>query len=136
MEKHDFTVENSVRFRDVDAMGLVNHAVLISFLEEARTKFLMDLLNFDDLGGIDFLIASVSCDFRSPASYNDELETGVKLTDVGDSSFTLDYTVRHRSENRTVADASTVQVFYDYGREESKPVPDRFRRAVDQNIDA
>ena len=42
-----YTVSIEVSFRDLDAMGHVNNAVYLSYMETARIKFLVDLLAVD-----------------------------------------------------------------------------------------
>ena len=40
MEGYDFVHRQHVRFNDVDAMGHVNNAVYLTYVEEARIAFL------------------------------------------------------------------------------------------------
>ena len=40
MGKHSFTLPLHVRYGETDQMGVVHHASFISYLEEARTRFM------------------------------------------------------------------------------------------------
>ena len=119
-----------VRFRDTDAMKMANHAVIISYLEEARTEYMRTLLPIADVDDINYVMASVRCDYRSPARYGERLRTGVRVVDIGESSVTMSYRIEESDSGRLIAEGETVQVFYDYGVQESMPVPPAFRRAV------
>ena len=119
-----------VRFRDTDAMKMVNHAVILSYLEEARTEYVDELVGLASIDDIDYVMARVECDYRSPARYGERMATGVRVTAIGDSSVTMRYRVEEADEGRLIAEGETVQVFYDYEADEPTPVPATFRRAV------
>ena len=59
-----------VRFRDIDAFGHVNNAVFLSYVEQARIRYLLDVLQpetgFDRLP---LILARVELDFRSPIGF-------------------------------------------------------------------
>lgn len=130
MEHYPYSAETSVRFRDTDALGMAHHAVILSYLEEARTAYLVDALDLDGLEEIAFTIARVECDYRSPASYGDRLTTGVRVTEIGDRSFEMEYRVEQADSGELVAEAKTVQVQYDYDRGTSAPLPEDFGRRL------
>ncbi len=96
MEGFDFVHRETVRFRDVDAMGHVNNAVFLTYLEEARIAYLLPF-------GAEvehMILARVEIDFRAPLRTGDELEIGVRPTSVGTKSFGLEYEVRCRGHGR------------------------------------
>ena len=58
-----------VRFRDIDAFGHVNNAVFFSYVEMARIKYLLDVLEVEaDFSTLPLILARVELDFRSPSS--------------------------------------------------------------------
>lgn len=132
MEDFPYEVEISVRFRDTDAMGMVHHGVILSYLEEARTAYVVELFDLDAIEEIPYTIARVECDYRSPAEYGDVLTAGVRVTDVGDRSFEMEYRIAQGDTGELVADATTVQVQYDYDRGRSAPLPEDFGRRVEE----
>ena len=123
-----FVHRETVRFRDLDAMGHVNNAVFSTYLEQARFRFLehLGLARIDDEPPL--ILARVEVDFRSPATFGDVVEIGVRSGGVGTKSFTLEYELR--VGERLVAEARSVQVGYDYGREETRPLTDGWREAL------
>ena len=59
------------------------------------------------------ILARAEIDYRIPARYGDALEIRIGLERIGRTSFTYAYEVVDQ-EGRTVADARSVQVMYDY----------------------
>lgn len=120
------------RFRDTDAMGHINNAVYITYLEVARQAYWEALDGTQDYRRVPFILARVACDFRSEALVSEALEVGLRCSFVGGKSFGFDYRIRERSTGRVVAEAATVQVCYDYPSKRSIPVPDDLRRALER----
>jgi acyl-CoA thioester hydrolase len=116
----------SVRFRDCDSLGHVNNAVYLTYLEQARFSLWRAQLDFTANGtrsprGEGFILARVECDFRSQARYGDQLDVRLSLTGLGRTSFAYGYEIVDVPTGRLVAEATTVQVRYDYDLQ--KPVP-------------
>jgi acyl-CoA thioester hydrolase len=107
-----FVHHEHVRFRDLDALGHVNNAVYATFLEQARIQFLRRFGATQE----DMILARLEIDFRAPVSFDAEVEIEVRPARIGRKSFGLDYTMR--VDERVVAEAKSVLVAYDYGREE------------------
>jgi acyl-CoA thioesterase FadM len=61
-------------------------------------------------------------------SFGAEVEIEVRPARIGQKSFGLDYTMR--VDERVVAEAKSVLVAYDYGREESVDLPTSWREAL------
>ena len=117
-----------VRFRDLDAMGHVNNAVYLTYLEQARLTYLQRLGLVRGPATPDMILARVEIDFRDQIGPGDEVEIGVRAAGVGTKSFELEH--RLEVDGRHVADARSVLVSYDYELQESVPVPETWRRAL------
>jgi acyl-CoA thioester hydrolase len=116
----------SVRFRDCDAMGHVNHAVYLTYFEQGRLTFWRELTGTPS-PHTRVIIARAECDYRSPAHFGDELEVRVGVGDIGRSSFVLVYEIGLAGSERLVASGKTVMVSYDYERGASVPLPPETR---------
>lgn len=112
----------SVRFRDCDAMGHVNHAVYFTYLEQCRLTFWRELTGTPS-PHTRVIIARAECDYRAPAHFGDELEVRVNIGEIGRSSFTLVYEIVQTGSDRLVASGKTVMVSYDYAAGASVPLP-------------
>jgi acyl-CoA thioester hydrolase len=116
-----------VRFRDVDAMKVVNNAVYFTYLEQARLAYWLAAVGSQRLDEIQVIVAHAECDYRSPATLGDPLEVRIRVSSVGRSSFVCEYEVVDVRDERQVATARTVQVMYDYKTSKVIPVPDDVR---------
>ena len=123
--------EIAPRFRDTDAMGHINNAVYVTYLEIARQVYWARLDEGSDYRRVPFILAHVTIDFRSEALMNEVLEVGIRLEWIGTKSFAFVYRIWEKSTGRTVAEATTVQVCYDYAAKQTLPVPDDLRRRAE-----
>ncbi len=123
-----FPVE--VRFRDLDALGHVNNAVFLSYLESARIAWWLHVNRRSDLRGMDMILARVEIDYRSPVAFGESLEVGVRCASIGRSSFVLESALTEPRSGRLVAEARKVLVHYDYAAGRSTPVPEELRRKL------
>jgi acyl-CoA thioester hydrolase len=113
----------SVRFRDCDAMGHVNHAVYFTYFEQCRLTFWREQTGAPSPHAR-IIIARAECDYRAPAHFGDELEVRLAVAAIGRSSFTLRYEIVQAGKELLVAVGSTVMVAYDYTAGKSVPLPD------------
>ena len=119
------------RFRDTDAMGHINNAVYVTYLEVARQEYWRAFSGDEDYRRVPFILASVQIDFRSEALVNETLEIGIRCDWIGTKSFAFGYEIREKRGGRLVAEATSVQVCYDYAAKRSIPVPDDLRRTFE-----
>jgi acyl-CoA thioester hydrolase len=128
-----FTHRLDVRFRDCDPMGHANNAVYLTYLEQTRFAHWRSLWGFGDpqlpKGMPGVILARVECDYKRSAKYGEQLEVRMRVADVGRTSFRYEYEIVDQ-EGRTVANAKTVQVMYDYATERPTPIPDDIRRLL------
>lgn len=119
------------RFRDTDAMGHINNAVYVTYLEVARQEYWRAFKGEDDYRAVPFILAHVTIDFRSEAHMDEELELCIRCSHVSARSFGFDYAIREATSQRLVAEAHSVQVFYDYAKKRSMPCPDELRARLE-----
>jgi acyl-CoA thioester hydrolase len=121
----------SVRFRDCDAMGHVNHAVYLTYFEQGRLTFWRELTGSPS-PHTRVIIARAECDYVSPAHFGDDLEVRLSIGDIGRSSFGLIYEIVHAGSERLVARGKTVMVSYDYEKGAPIPLPTATRDLLQQ----
>jgi len=120
-----------VRFRDIDAFGHVNNAVFFSYVELARIRYLLDVLEVEaDFSTLPLILARVELDFRAPIFFGDELEVATRIGRIGNTSFAMSHRVTAGTDQRLVAEVETVLVTYDYGAGRPIPVPDEWRQKM------
>lgn len=119
------------RFRDTDAMGHINNAVYVTYLEVARQEYWRRMAANADYRRVPFILAGLHVDFRSEALMREELELAIRCEWIGNRSFAFGYEIRARESRRLVVEATSVQVCYDYELKRSIPMPDELRRTLE-----
>jgi acyl-CoA thioester hydrolase len=104
-----FEHQVSLRWRDVDALGHVNHAVFLTYLEEGRDAFYAQTLGRDP----HYVVARVEIDLRAEVRYTDrQLRVRIEVEQVGTTSLTTRETILTPAGVIT-ADARVVTVLWD-----------------------
>ncbi len=119
-----------MRWRDLDALGHVNNAVYLTYFEHARFVYIRALLPDATRNPLtllqadfQFIMAEVTCRYRSPATLGDRLVVAVWVSQVGRKSFVFEYRISDENTGRLVAEGCSTQVWYDYAAGESRMVP-------------
>ena len=106
-----------VRWRDSDALGHVNHAVFLTYLEEARDAFFETALGSEPL----YVVARIEIDLRAEVRHTDPwVAVRIEPERRGTTSLTTRETIL-TSEGQLAAAARVVTVRWDPGAR--KPVP-------------
>lgn len=124
-----FELPLEVRFRDLDALGHVNHATFLTYFEEARTAYWMKLVGTGTLDALDFILARVECDYRASLVFPETVRVGVRCSRIGGKSFDLEYRVL-RQDGGLAATGRTVQVGFDYSSGTTRPIEEHARRML------
>jgi acyl-CoA thioester hydrolase len=125
--RHRTTLE--VRFRDIDAFGHVNNAVFFSYVEQARIRYLLDVLDSETtFDRMPLILARVELDYRSPVFYGESVTVGTRVDRVGRTSFGMSHRMTAGDDERLVGEVNSVLVTYDYAAAGPMPVPDEWRR--------
>lgn len=124
---YPFVHEVEVRFRDLDAMGHVNNAVFLTFVESARVAYWLKLRGRRELKDMDLILARTEIDYRSPLELGETAEIGLRIAEVGRSSFVIEFAVLDSATRRLAAEGRNVLVYYDYGAGRTAPLPDALR---------
>jgi acyl-CoA thioester hydrolase len=119
-----FSYPIDVRFSDLDALGHVNHAVIISYLEHARHHWWQGLIKGKPFEEEGYLIARVEVDYRESILINDKVIVTLRCESIGTSSFTLAFQVRDELRDVVFAEARIVQVMLDFKTQRSRPIGD------------
>jgi acyl-CoA thioester hydrolase len=106
-----------VRWRDADALGHVNHAVFLTYLEEGRDAFFVQTLRSDP----SYVVVRLEVDLRAEVRLSDQRVTvRVDVESVGTTSITTREAIFVPS-GEVAAEARVVTVRWD--PDNRKPVP-------------
>jgi len=129
-EGYSLVVPIEVRFKDIDMMGHVNNAVYLTYFENARAAYWRALGAWTGRPERTYVLAQAECDYRSPATLDDDLGCHIRVTRLGSSSFAFQYLLRDETTGRTIVEGRSVQVMYDYDRGKPRPIDDDLRNRI------
>ncbi|MBP1625748.1 MAG: thioesterase superfamily protein [Holophagaceae bacterium] len=118
-----FSYPMEVRFRDLDALGHVNNAVMLTYLEQARIRWWEGFLRGRSFQECGFLIARIEVDYRKPILLQDAIRVELRCPQVGTSSFTLGFKVLREKDGVVMAEGQTVQVMMDFEHQRPQAIP-------------
>ena len=125
---------HKVQYYETDRMGVTHHSNYVRFMEEARIDFLAGIgFGYDKMEetGVVSPVTSISCDFKKPTTYPDEIEIEVSIKAASAASVTLGYDMKCRGE--TVFTAESKHCFLKGGKIISlkREMPELFSRLTD-----
>jgi len=133
LDRFHFATDVRVRLPETDAFGIVFHGYFYTYFDVARMDYIRNLGLMDHIrptGGLTNTIVHASADFRSPARFDDVLVVHARISGFGTTSFSFEFAVVHKAENRLVAEGRTVHVILDERSWRPMPVPGSFKAAV------
>jgi YbgC/YbaW family acyl-CoA thioester hydrolase len=126
-----FTIEERVRWGDVDAARIIFYGAYIHFFEYAETELFREVglpygVMFDELK-IWLPRVHLECDFRRAARLDDLLEVSVFVGRFGTKSMRLNFEVRRKHEEQLIATAHFVLAAVKQDTFETVPIPAELR---------
>lgn len=121
-----FSWPSKIRFVDTDASGRIHYTAMLRHFEAAEHEFLEHLGCSYQAGRgfeVDFPRVHVEVDFMIPLSYNDAVETQVRVEKIGTASFTLAFETLLRGQPATKG--RIVVVAIDRQTRKSCPIPEK-----------
>lgn len=129
-----FTIEERVRWGDVDAARIIFYGSYIHFFEFAETELFREVglpygVMFDELG-IWLPRVHLECDFLRAARLDDLLEVSVYVGRFGNKSMQLDFEVRRKGEAELIATANFVLASVKQDSFDTVPIPGILRERL------
>ena len=135
-----YTIEERVRWGDVDAASIIFYGAYIRFFEFAETELFRAVglpysVMFEEL---DIWLPRVhlECDFHHAAQLDDLLEVSVFVGRIGNKSMRLDFEVRRKGDEVVIAQAHFVLAAVRRDTFETVIVPDELRQRLSDYLAA
>jgi acyl-CoA thioester hydrolase len=130
-EHKKYTIEERVRWGDVDAARIIFYGAYIRFFEFAETELFRAVnlpysVMFDELD-VWLPRVHIECDFLRAAQLDDLLEVSVYIGRFGNKSMRLDFEVRRKGGSELVATAYFVLTSVRRDTFETVPIPAELR---------
>ena len=133
MTDYKFFHSTEVRYGDLDPQGHVNNAKYLTYFEQARIYYLIQLGLFSkdqSFMEVGVIIADVHITYHSTTHYGDPIKVGVKTTKIGNKSMTVEQCVMHAETGRVMTSGTVVLVTFDYEGLKPITVPDEWRKKI------
>jgi acyl-CoA thioesterase FadM/nitroreductase len=129
-----FETDIPLRFSDIDGMGHVNNAVMLTLLEQGRMKFIYELLEARKVDDLPFILAEANVRYRIPVLLQDPVRLRMHVTDISRSSFRFRCELIDPRDGRVFIEAETFQVMYDYAAGRPRPIDAQFLEKIREYV--
>ena len=120
----------SVRWRDMDSMGHVNNAKYISYLEEARVRWMLGVEGVAMTDRIAPVVAATNVNSKRPLVWPNDILVELFVERLGSSSVTIGHRILdQKDEGVLYSDGNVVVVWIDTQTGKSASLPDAVRAA-------
>lgn len=122
-----YTHAIDVQFRDLDPRGHANHAIYISYCEQAKAALFAEVLE-TSLADASTVVRSLDVEYERAVTLGDRVVVTLRISHLGRTSYTIEYDLAVDGER--VATARTASVSLD-GAGNPEPLPDTRRERLE-----
>lgn len=122
-----------VRYGDLDPQGHVNNAKHLTYFEQARVAYLLELGLFtkdQSFMEIGVILADVHITYFEPIYFGQTIKVGVHAARFGAKSMTWEQNIVDADTGKELAKGEVVIVTYDYKEEKTIPIPPEWREKI------
>ena len=122
-----------VRYGDLDPQGHVNNAKHLTYFEQARIAYLMELglftkdQSFMEMGVI---LADVHITYLEPVYFGQNIKVGVHIAKLGNKSMKWKQNIIDADTGKEIAKGEIIMVTYDYREGQTIPIPPQWRGKI------
>lgn len=124
IDAYHYKTNIPIRFGDLNAYGVVNNDVFLTYFEMAHSGYWKQIVNWKSISkGI--IIQNAEINYKKPVRFNDELFAYVKISNLKNCSFEVDYilTVQRAGGEDVCTTGKTVCVFFNYTTNKPERIP-------------
>ena len=133
MSDYRFYHPVEVRYGDLDPQGHVNNAKHLTYFEQARIHYMIELGLFtrdQSFMQIGVIVADVHITYLEPIYFGQNIKVGVHAAKLGSKSMTWEQNIVDADTGREFARGEVIIVTYDYKDEKTIPVPQEWRERI------
>tara|TARA_B100001758_G_C18243203_1_gene521714 strand:+ start:64 stop:498 length:435 start_codon:yes stop_codon:yes gene_type:complete len=134
--KNDFQVfwEATIRYYELDPQGVMHNANHVAFFDQAITAYFKHV-NYDYLKDIeetkkDFHTVQVLVQYNIPLYFDQEIEIGVKIKEIGNSSMTWMMGMFLKETDDLVSSCEAVHVYTDQTTMKATPITEKLKEKL------
>ena len=133
MEQFRFYHPIEVRYGDLDPQGHVNNAKHLTYFEQARIAYLVELGLFtkdQSFMEIGVILADVHITYLAPIYFGEQIKVGVHISKLGNKSMTWEQNIVDVESDKEIAKGEVIMVTYDYRAEKTILIPQEWREKI------
>ena len=122
-----------VRYGDLDPQGHVNNAKHLTYFEQARIAYLMELGLFSkdqSFMEIGVILADVHITYLEPVYFGQNIKVGVNIAKLGNKSMDWKQDIVDADTDKEIARGEIIMVTYDYREGKTIPIPQEWREKI------
>ena len=124
-----------VRYGDLDPQGHVNNAKHLTYFEQARIAYMVELGLFtkdQSFMEIGVILADVHITYLAPIHFGEHIKVGVHAVKLGTKSMTWAQNIVDVKTGKELAKGEVIMVTYDYKEEKTINIPHKWREIIKQ----
>lgn len=125
-----FSARTRVGFSDTDAQGIVYYGRYNPYFDLARVEYLRALGQLHRNAGGDFVMRANDVEYFAPARFDDELEIFARVSRIGRTSITFEFSAHKIPEDTLLVTAHQTLVYIDLAERTAIAVPDDYKARV------
>ena len=131
---HPFSILRRVQFSETDLAGIVHFSNFFKMMEEVEHAFFRSVglsvsMQHDDIH-IGWPRVSAACEFFGPVKFEDEIELQMRVTRVGEKSFSYEVDFLVNGKRVALGKTTSVCCSLDQGEMKSIPIPAALREKL------
>ncbi len=122
-----------VRYGDLDPQGHVNNAKHLTYFEQARIEYWIQMGFFtkdQSFMEIGVIVADVHLTYLQPVYFGQNIKVGVHVVKLGNKSMIWEQNIVDADTNKELAKGELVIVTYDYKVGKTIPIPQEWREKI------
>ena len=136
MPKSEFKFQTPLRVRwmECDAQGIVFNGAYMDYLEVGQSEYYRNLgfsiYKIAAQGYFDTAVVKVEIEYKAPARVDDMLDLPVRVSNIGNTSLTLNIEIYQNHSETLLTTIQSVYVGYHADSGNTRPVPDEMRELI------
>jgi acyl-CoA thioester hydrolase len=122
-----------VRYGDLDPQGHVNNAKHLTYFEQARVAYMIELGLFtrdQSFMEIGVILADVHITYLAPIYFGQNIKVGVRAVKFGTKSMTWGQNIIDADSGKELAWGEVIIVTYDYEQEKTISIPQHWKEKI------
>ena len=133
MAQYRFYHPIEVRYGDLDPQGHLNNANFLTYFEQARIQYWIQMGFFtkdQSFMEIGVIVADIHLAYLAPVYFGQNIKVGVRVAKLGNKSMTWEQNILEEDTDKELAKGEVIIVTYDYKEGKTIPIPQEWRERI------